>query len=469
MIFSSVQFLLFFIVVVAVVLSMQKFGTRKEIKQAFLLAASYFFYGYWDWRFCFLMLAMAVIAHVSTKRREQKFFRVAGIVFPLAILGVFKYFDFFVGSFCAAFGLARSGMIEIILPVGISFFTFQSMSYTIDVFKGRQETVDFLKLALYIAFFPQLVAGPIVKARDFLPQLDEDRKIRLCNVEKGIQIFVFGLFKKVVLADRLSVFVDEVFRSPDAFDAPTLILAVVSYSFQIYFDFSGYSDMAIGSAKILGYDFQANFNLPYISRNLTEFWKRWHISLSSWLGQYLYIPLGGNRKGKMRTYINLMLTMALGGLWHGANWTFVIWGVLHGLGLCIHKFFAGRVQGSPDSIPKGNALAGFISVIATYIFVCFAWIFFRASDFGTAFTIISGIFTWQGGVSHMFMWSFVAACVVATGTLAALVRADGREITGYYPIFSLNTVRGLFVLLLIVGLICGLAYLGDNPFIYFQF
>ncbi|GHV42300.1 alginate O-acetyltransferase [Clostridia bacterium] len=465
MIFSSFEFLAFFAVVIAIALVMQKLNTNKDIKQAFLLAASYFFYAWWDWRFCFLMLLMTVIAHVSAIKKDVGFFRILGIVFPLIILGIFKYFNFFLGSFCYAFGIEQTSLIRIILPVGISFYTFQSLSYTIDVYNGKQKATDFLKLALYIAFFPQLVAGPIIKAQDFLPQLEENRKIELKKVEQGVQIFLFGLFKKIVLADRLSVFVDEVFRAPAAFNAPTLMLAVVSYSLQIYFDFSGYSDMAIGIAKFLGYDFKPNFNLPYISKNLTEFWKRWHISLSSWLQQYLYFPLGGNRKGKIRTYINLMLTMVLGGLWHGANWTFVIWGVLHGLGLCIHKFFAKHFP----HLKKSNVVISFISILATYIFVCFAWIFFRSSDFQTAFTIISRIVTWQDGVSHMFTWSFAAIACVAIGTLSAVLKNKGVNISGFYPISNLNTIKGLFLLFLSIGFICGLAYLGDNPFIYFQF
>jgi alginate O-acetyltransferase complex protein AlgI len=456
MTFSSFTFIIFFAVVLGVTLIMQCLNAKPAVKQALLLVASYFFYGWWDWRFCFLMLLMTVIAYITSIKKDVKILRVLGVVFPFAVLGVFKYFNFFVGSFCALFGIQETGTINIILPVGISFYTFQSLSYTIDVIRGKRKPAEFLKLALYIAFFPQLVAGPIVKAGDFLPQLDENRRVTLKNAETGIQVFVFGLFKKIVLADRLSVFVDEVFRAPSAFSASALILAVVSYSFQIYFDFSGYSDMAIGSAKILGYEFKPNFNIPYISQNLTEFWKRWHISLSTWLQQYLYFPLGGNRKGKMRTYINLMLTMVLGGLWHGANWTFVCWGALHGAGLCVHKFFAKRVKGKKNFVLKA------ICVILTYAFVCLCWVFFRAQDFNTAFTVLTRIFTWQDGVTHWFMWSFVAVALVGVGTFIS----RGK---GFYPVFNLNTIKGWFIVFFVLGLTLGLAYVGDNPFIYFQF
>jgi len=479
--FASLTFVIFFAIVVTVMFLAQWRQVKVSHKHVILLVASYVFYCWWNWRLGFLMLAMTVIAHLSSLHKDKKIWRVIGVVFPLIILGIFKYFNFFVGSFCTAFGITQVGALKIILPIGISFYTFQAMSYTIDAFKGTQkEPVSFLKLALYIAFFPALVAGPIIRAQNFLPQLNEDRKISLSGMEMGIQIFLFGLFKKVVLADHLSVFTDEVFDTPAAFSAGTLILGVVAYSLQIYFDFSGYSDMATGCSKMLGYDLLPNFNMPYISRNVTEFWKRWHISLSSWLQQYLYFSLGGNRKGKVRTYINLMATMTLGGLWHGANWTFVIWGILHGAALAVHKFFSGlfaKEKGHSQDIVKkrgGSMALTLLSILFTYIFVCFCWIFFRAASLDNsldrAFTMIRGIFTWQEGVSHMFSWAFIALAVAVVGTLAAVVRSRKQQaVNGFYPIFNLNTVHGLFILFLTLGLILGLAHVGDNPFIYFQF
>jgi alginate O-acetyltransferase complex protein AlgI len=329
--------------------------SKQKLRHVILLIASYIFYSWWDWRFCFLMIILTIVSFFSAiqidKHPENKLFIFVGVIIPLTILGIFKYFNFFISSFVEIFGIRYVNSLNIILPVGISFYTFQSLSYTIDVYRKKiNAEKDFIKLALYIAFFPQLVAGPIVRASDFLPQLEEERNINLDNFKIGIQIFVSGLFKKVVIADWLSVFVDDVFRTPSAFHAISLILAVIAYSIQIYFDFSGYSDMAIGCAKCLGYDFVRNFNLPYISRNITEFWKRWHISLSSWLKEYLYIPLGGNRKGGIRTYMNNMITMLLGGLWHGANWTFLAWGGAHGIALCIHKFYK-KLFGKIDSYP----------------------------------------------------------------------------------------------------------------------
>lgn len=323
--FASIDFILFFLCTITVVVLIQKYFGIK-IKEIFLLCVSYFFYGYWDWRFCFLLLFITICSYMVSKKLNNRGVYLIGILVPLAVLGFFKYFNFFLDSISIVLG-EDIGTLKIILPVGISFYTFQALSYVIDVKRGKiKPESDFVKLALYLSFFPQLVAGPIVKAADFLPQLKEERKVTWNDISCGLQMFIFGLFKKIVLADRISVFVDDVFYAPSAFQWSTIVLAVISYSLQIYFDFSGYSDMAIGCAKCLGYDFKCNFNLPYISQNVTEFWRRWHISLSTWLREYIYIPLGGNKKGRCRQYINLFLTMLLGGLWHGASWTFVLWG-----------------------------------------------------------------------------------------------------------------------------------------------
>jgi alginate O-acetyltransferase complex protein AlgI len=361
MVFSSISFFVFFLIVVlAMALTKIKIFSKLRLRHSILLIASYIFYGWWDWRFCLLMAVLTLIAYVSALgiicHPAKKICVIIGVAVPLVILGFFKYFNFFVSSFEEMWGITKNNSLYIILPVGISFYTFQSLSYTIDVYRKKiSAEKDFFKLALYIAFFPQLVAGPIVRAGDFMPQLKEDRNISYDNFKAGIQIFIFGLFKKVVIADWLSVFVDDVFRTPAAFHAISLVLAVIAYSIQIYFDFSGYSDMAIGCAKCLGYDFERNFNLPYISSNISEFWTRWHISLSSWLKEYLYIPLGGNRKGAARTYVNNMLTMLLGGLWHGANWTFVVWGGIHGAALCVHKIYKQyAVLGGGRAPPPGG-------------------------------------------------------------------------------------------------------------------
>ena len=457
--FASIDFLIFFAFVLSGTAIIER-HCQPRVKECFLLLASYFFYGYWDWRFCFLLLFVTGSSYFAAKHSDKKAAFVAGIVIPLVVLGFFKYFNFFLGSASAIIG-KDLGALKIILPVGISFYTFQALSYVIDVHRQKIPVEnDFIKLALYISFFPQLVAGPIVRAADFLPQLHVRRQVSFDNIKWGIQVFAFGLFKKIVLADHISVFVDDVYSKPAAFNWATLALAAISYSIQIYFDFSGYSDMAIGCAKCLGYDFNRNFNLPYISQSATEFWRRWHISLSSWLKEYLYIPLGGNRKGKVRQYINLMLTMLLGGLWHGANWTFMFWGGINGLALCTDKL---RHEEHQTGIVK------VIKIVFTFLFITFTWIFFRAESFTVAWTVIRGIFTLQNGLRQPFVWTFVALVFLAICSIAAKSKAQGDNIDGYYPILNLEKVGGLTVFFVELGLILALAYTGENPFVYFQF
>lgn len=486
--FSSIEFAVFFGILFALLwitripalIKTVGADNLRKARHIVLFIFSYIFYGWWDWRFCFLMLALTVIAYISAlgieRGKHKKLFTALGVAFPLVILGFFKYFNFFVGSFTDLFSIKNAGVLAIILPVGISFYTFQSMSYTIDVYRGKlKATGSFIKFALYVSFFPQLVAGPIVKASDFLPQLEEDRNVNLRNLEVGIQIFLFGLFKKVVIADHLSVFVDDVFSAPSAYHSFSVILAVVAYSIQIYCDFSGYSDMAVGCAKIMGYDLMRNFNLPYISQNVSEFWKRWHISLSSWLMEYLYIPLGGNRKGRTRTYINLLITMVLGGLWHGASWNFVLWGTLHGLALCIHKLYV-QFRGTTK---EKNTFSKIVSIAFTYVFVCICWIFFRSEDFSVSLSVLSKVFVWQDGIIQPYTWLFFSGAVLLAATVAAAVRSRNNYVTkkgvtrryieGYYPIMDMTKFWSLFLFILIVGITLGLAYTGSSPFIYFQF
>ena len=478
--FNSLTFLIFFSVVcVLMALTNTAFframdrARRMRLRHVLLLLASYVFYGWWNWACCGLMLGLTLVAyfcalHLEGKRR--KLVLSFGIVLPLLILGIFKYFNFFVDSFCQAFGIVRAGTLNILLPVGISFYTFQSLSYTIDVSRGRiAPEHDFVRTALYVAFFPQLVAGPIVKAGDFIPQLHEERGISMAGLAEGVQIFAFGLFKKMVLADNLSVFVDAVHEAPAAYSSLTLLLAAYAYAIQIYCDFSGYSDMAVGCARILGYNLPRNFNLPYLSQNVSEFWKRWHISLSSWLQEYLYIPLGGNRRGEARTYLNLMLTMLIGGLWHGANWTFVTWGALHGLALCVHKIWAKwrKRRGSAAPGPLGTAL----SVLLTFHWAAFCFVVFRASSVKEAFLIFRGIFTLRPGVTHIAFWAVAALALMALAEAAACLRSRRRGIApeGYYPILDLTAIQGLTLFFAFLGLTLALGYTGQSPFIYFQF
>ena len=327
---------------------------------------------------------------------------------------------------------------------------------------------NILSLALYIAFFPKLIAGPIVRGKDFLPQLEQYRGITCSGLSAGMQIFIFGLFKKTVLADHLGVFVDDVFFAPMAFNTGTVLLAVVSYSLQIYFDFSGYSDMAIGASKMLGFDFAPNFNLPYVSQNTSEFWKRWHISLSSWFQDYLYIPLGGNRRGTGRTYLNIMIVMLVSGLWHGANWTFIAWGGCYGLSICANKAFGKYFR------PLGPLLNGII----TFCLVSLFWVVFRAPDFSTALAVWTGALTVHTGISQPYAWSFLALCCLLIATFLAFKRSqkiNRRDkkgilvINGYYPILDLSKFIGLVIFFTSCGLTLLLGYFGNTAFIYGAF
>ena len=478
--FNSLTFLIFFSLVclLMALTSTSPFramdqARRMRLRHVILLLASYVFYGWWNWACCGLMLGLTLLAHFCALHlagKHRKLVLTFGIVLPLLILGIFKYFNFFVDSFCQAFGIVRAGALNILLPVGISFYTFQSLSYTIDVSRGRiAPERDFVRTALYVAFFPQLVAGPIVKAGDFIPQLHEERGISVAGLAEGVQIFAFGLFKKMVLADNLSVFVDAVYEAPAAYSGMTLLLAAYAYAIQIYCDFSGYSDMAVGCARVLGYSLPRNFNLPYLSKNVSEFWKRWHISLGTWLQEYLYIPLGGNRRGEARTYLNLMLTMLIGGLWHGANWTFVTWGALHGLALCVHKAWAKwrKRRGAAAPGPLGTAL----SVLLTFHWAAFCFVVFRASSVKQALVIFRGIFTMRPGITYIAFWVVTALVLTGLAGLAAFLRSrkNATVLAGYYPLVDLATVRGLTLFFTFVGLTLALGYTGQSPFIYFQF
>lgn len=461
MTFSSIDFLIFFSLVLAGTAFIERFF-KQRVKEIFLLLASFFFYGYWDYRFCFLLLFVIVVSYISAQHADKKPAFVAGILVPLSVLGIFKYLGFFMDTFEAMIG-RDLGTLRIILPVGISFYTFQALSYVIDVKRGKIPVEkDFIKLALYVSFFPQLVAGPIVRASEFLPQLREKRCVNWQNLQWGFQVFAFGLFKKIVLADHMSVFVDDVYSKPAAFSAFSLFFATITYTVQIYFDFSGYSDMAIGCAKCLGYDFSRNFNIPYMSRSISELWRRWHISLSTWLKEYVYIPLGGNRKGLYRQCLNLFLTMLVGGLWHGAAWKYVFWGGLHGIMLCVDKFVPRKSE---------NEVVRALNIVDVFLFNSLSFIFFRSEKFSDAILIIKRIVTFQKGINQPFAWSFIGFAVLIIASIVADRKAkkENRPVSGFYPILDLSTVKGMTLFFIELGLILTLAYTGENPFVYFQF
>lgn len=453
---------------------------RSRVLSIYLLLCSYYFVGISDIRFLLCVIGITGVSYGTPILYEKGVFGkkqiwiFLGVIVNLLFLGVFKYLDFFCVQITRLLG-SKSVALEIMLPIGISFYTFSSIGYIVDAYHKKLEAgSSFLDVALYIAFFPKLSSGPIVRAKDFFAQLPSLGENLLENFKCGIQIFAIGCFKKMVLADHLGVFVDEVFFAPDAFHSVTILWAVISYSLQIYFDFSGYSDMAIGISKMFGFDFSWNFNFPYLSKNLTEFWKRWHISLSSWLQEYLYYSLGGNRKGVMHTYVNLVLTMLLGGLWHGASWTFVVWGLLHGVGLVVHKLFMKwKVRANKSAFFDTKLWNGF-SVVLTFAYVTFCWIWFRASSFENAWNMIRRMFIYHDGILQPYTWTIYAMVVLLIATIVMWKRrkCDGKmplRLEERYILLNLNTICGLCLFFVFCGLIIGLAYFGNTAFIYGAF
>lgn len=396
MIFSSGIFLWLFAAFIVVYLLLQR---RTTARLMFVTLFSYYFYYKSSGTYFFLLAVVTVsdfllvllMEHTVT-RWKRKLWVVVSLCVNLGLLCYFKYTNFLLECWASLTGGSFS-MLDIFLPVGISFFTFQSLSYTIDVYRREiKPLTNLLDYAFYVSFFPQLVAGPIVRARDFIPQIRRPLFVSDEMFGRGIFLIMSGLFKKAVISDYISVnFVERIFDNPTLYSGVENLMGVYGYALQIYCDFSGYSDMAIGIALLLGFHFNINFDSPYKSASVTEFWRRWHISLSSWLRDYLYISLGGNRKGKVRQYVNLIITMFLGGLWHGASWNFVLWGVLHGVALAVHKFWmslTGRKKGE-----QSHGIRRFFGVVVTFHFVCFCWIFFRNADFATSVDMLRQIFT----------------------------------------------------------------------------
>jgi D-alanyl-lipoteichoic acid acyltransferase DltB (MBOAT superfamily) len=467
--FPTLDFLLFFIVVAAVMVPLRRHHRARTLA---LVVASYVFYAQWNWHFCLLLASSSVITFVagrliaasrvqSTRRRIVT----GAVCIHLAILCVFKYFDFFVGSVNALahqIGLTRElPFVEIILPVGISFFTFHGISYVVDVYRGDVPVCRRLTdMLLYLSFFPQLVAGPIVRASFFLPQLYSPKRATLA-LGPPVMLILGGLFKKVVVANYLSTdLVDPVFFDPASFSSLDLLLAAYGYAIQIYCDFSAYSDIAIGLAALLGYRFPPNFNQPYRAAGLQEFWRRWHISLSSWLRDYLYKPLGGSRGGRWLTARNLMITMLLGGIWHGAAWKFVAWGGIHGAGLVIERAL--------PNLPARWANSRTVRVLATLLvfhFVCLTWVFFRADSYETVLTYLGGLAALTPGISQA---SAFTVGLIGLGLAMQFVPGDlpqriaARLVS--VPDWTLATGAGLAV-----AAIAAMGPDGIAPFIYFQF
>ncbi|HEX7099862.1 MAG TPA: MBOAT family O-acyltransferase [Acidimicrobiia bacterium] len=469
MLFPTIQFAIFFVVVLTA--NWLLLPHRRQWK-LFMLGASWFFYGSWDWRFLFLLIGSTVLNQVAAvlmgRSRDQRSRRLVlggAVAANLGIIAWFKYYGFFVTSainFFRTFGIDLPlPLLEITLPVGISFFTFQALSYVIDVYRQKEEPAPLLDFAVYLAFFPQLVAGPIVRSTEFIPQLYTRKDPRRVDAAGGFALIVGGLFKKVVVANTLAgAIVDPVFASPSQFTALEVLVGVYGYAVQIYADFSGYTDIAIGAATLMGFTFPDNFNNPYTALSIQDFWRRWHMTLSRWLRDYLYIPLGGNRGTRTRTYRNLMLTMLLGGLWHGAAWTFVIWGGYHGALLAWERWRSetGRATG-PDT-PGRRILAR----LTTFHLVCLGWILFRADSMARVGEILSRLLDWGPAPS---VTPAVLALVVG-GIGVQFIPSDFRVTL----VNSFSRLRPAAMTAALAGsllLLDGLGPEGVAPFIYFQF
>lgn len=475
MLFCSQAFLYFF----AALLLVYWLLPWKQPRIWLLLAASFYFYAVWNAWLALLIGVTTVMDYLlalgmdrSTSPRLRKTLLAASLVVNLGILGYFKYANFFLQSLnemLIAFGSPLwFNTLRVILPIGISFYTFEAINYTVDVYRRRVPAERNLgHFLLFILFFPHLVAGPIVRARDFLPQIQRRKRFSWPRMHLGAQFFFLGLIKKLAIADRMALYVDPVFADPHAYGTKTVWLAAIAYALQIYCDFSGYTDMAIGTAHMLGYKLAQNFNIPYISLNVSEFWRRWHISLSSWLRDYLFIPLGGSRGGNRRTYRNLFITMTLGGLWHGASWTFVVWGVLHGLLLIVHKMFQGFCASRPRLERLLQSLPGMALRLAlTFFSVCIGWVFFRAPTFETAAAILQRMASFSSLRTPGPMPSGHIYWTITVVIVCHLVRRF--ELWPKWHVRLPASMLG-FSYATAVTLALLLAPSGNKPFIYFQF
>jgi D-alanyl-lipoteichoic acid acyltransferase DltB (MBOAT superfamily) len=484
MLFNSMKYAIFLpIVFILYWLIPQKF------KWTLMLIASYYFYMSWNVKFVVLILFTTVVSYATalfiskTKvQRCKKILLISALVSCFGVLFFFKYFNFFFDTLTDALKVFTIQLhpltLSLILPVGISFYTFQTLSYTIDVYKGDIEAEPhFGKYATFISFFPQLVAGPIERAGNLLPQIKQEHFFSYDNATYGLKFIAWGLFKKTIIADSLAVYVNLVYNNVNAYTGLSLIIATVFFAFQIYCDFSGYSDIAIGSAKLFGIDLMTNFKSPYFAASIKEFWSRWHISLSTWFKDYVYIPLGGNRVGKSRHKLNLMITFLISGLWHGANWTFIIWGAINGLAQILEAPFVSK-QSKKSPMLAGFHLSWAIRVIVVFTFCCLAWVLFRANNISDALYVFRHMLD---GISHPLTY-------IRSGPLALLMEKQHMIIIVFeiallvtYDYFSLryDVIRcisklplivrwGIYILLTLLCLLLNPAE-AENAFIYFQF
>lgn len=471
--FATVQYFVFFGFVFLVYWHL----SRRQ-QNIFLLLASYFFYAQWDWRFLSLIIISTLTDYIigpliydSDSKRRKRILLILSLAINLGILGYFKYFNFFAGSFIA---LADSvgwhvswTTARIILPVGISFYTFQSISYTVDIYRGQlKPTRGFIDFAAFVAFFPQLVAGPIVRAKEFVHQLKVERRFDGGSFEKGLIRFLYGFFKKAFVADSLAVYlVDPAFADPTHYSTGTLWIAIFGWTIQIYADFSGYSNMAIGSAKMLGFDIPENFNFPYLSRNISQYWRRWHMTMSRFFRDYVYFGLGGSRKGMGRSLINICITTFVSGLWHGAGWTFVCWGWLHGVYIAIFQIFRKWRKDHGLYHDKPKTIYIIPAWIITQAGICLSRILFRSPDFTTAWNYTKGLISSPGeaGIDlPLIIW--VAFVSIFIDHIYGWLKEHRPNLTMVAP----QPVRALAYAAMVVFLFHALPE-NVNPYIYFQF
>lgn len=463
--FLSAEFIVFLVALLCV---LQLTGGNIKARNSILLVASYLFYSIGDFHFLLLLITLSCIVWWCGKKIKEtgksQYFRL-GIAAALLSLVFFKYFNFFADTLGSFLGISLY-VRHLLFPLGISFYTFQAISYLCDVKYGKIEAeVSLVNMLLYIGFFPQIVSGPIVKAHDFLPQLYRKNALTGKRLSYGIQKFALGICKKVVIADRLGVAVDTVYAASSAYSGLSLLLTAVAFSLQIYYDFSGYSDMATGVAHMLGFDFGENFNLPYLASNPSEFWKRWHISLSSWFRDYVYIPLGGNKKGRMRTYINLSVTMLLSGLWHGAGWTFILWGMTYAILSVIYKMYAETKLKNILSL-RPNRIRKTLSVILMSGITTIMWIPFRAESLSQARRILTRIFTLSPGVTYIYIYTVIFLIMLCIVQGISVKQHNTNDI--WQPL-DLKKFKSKIIFCCFLLIIVMFGYIGDGVFIYAQF
>jgi D-alanyl-lipoteichoic acid acyltransferase DltB (MBOAT superfamily) len=478
MLFNSIDFAIFLPVIFILYWLVSK---NLRLQNLLIVLSSYLFYGWWDWRFLSLILFSTIIDYligISLSKQDHKTKRKillwTSITVNLGFLGFFKYYNFFLDNFITAFSFfgteINANSLDIILPVGISFYTFQTLSYTIDVYKQRlKPTKDFIAFSAFVSFFPQLVAGPIERAKNLLPQFYTKRNFDYSNAVNGMRQILWGLFKKMVIADNCAQYANIIFNDSSEYSGSTLVLGAVFFTFQIYGDFSGYSDIAIGTARLFGFNLKQNFAFPYFSRDIAEFWRRWHISLSTWFRDYLYIPLGGSRGGAWSKIRNVFIIFLVSGFWHGANWTFIIWGALNAL-YFLPIFITNNNRNNLNVVAQGKYLPNtkeFLLMLITFALTVFAWIFFRAENINHAFSYLSEIFS----ISLLSIPEIRPVTIFILLFLFITIEWLGRE--GEYAISKIclrcNKLTRWAFYSFIIALIGIFMQTEETPFIYFQF